>query len=65
MLTVWLSRYVVLMKVYFMIVKSPSYFEVSQAQGGGGGGHCAPSRISIFFWPIAMKFGTDLKQVMI
>ena len=45
---------------------SASYFEVCQAQGGGGGGaHCAPLQNFYIFWPIEMKFGTDVKQVMI
>ena len=39
-----------------------SYFEVYQAQGGGGG---APLRNFYIFRPIAMKFGTDVKQVII
>ena len=32
---------------------------------GGGGAHCAPLHNFYIFWLIAMKFGTDVKQVMI
>ena len=39
---------------------SPSYFEVYQAQA-----HCAPLQNIYMFRPIAMKFGTDVKQVII
>ena len=41
---------------------SPSYFEVYQAQGGGG---APPLQNLDIFLPIAIKFGTDVKQVMI
>ena len=32
---------------------------------GPGGAHCAPLQNFYIFRPIAMKFGTDVKQVMI
>ena len=33
--------------------------------GGGGWAHCTPSRIVYICRPIAVKFGTDVKQVTI